>query len=70
MSTCAKSTHDAEADSRDEITQWVRENHDLLADVLRQGEDPYARACALVMLKHGATRRDIELVKEEIDEQC
>lgn len=50
-----------------EIRLYVKENLDLLADVLSHSQDPYARACALVLLKRGGTKRDVEAVKEEID---
>lgn len=53
----------------DEIREYVRENRELLADVLRHSEDAYARACALVLLKHGGTERDAEVVKDEV-ERC
>lgn len=51
----------------DDIESWVRENHELLADVLRRGDDPFARACALVALKHGGDERDLQAVKEEVE---
>lgn len=51
----------------DEITDYVRENGELIAKVIRSGEDPYARACALVLLMNGGEKRDIEAVKEEVE---
>lgn len=53
----------------DDIAAYVRENHDMIADVLQYSQDPYARACALVLLKHGGSERDIEAIKEEV-ERC
>lgn len=47
--------------------EYIRENHDMIAEVLRTSQDPYARACALVLLKHGGTERDIEMVKQEVE---
>ena len=55
------------ATTDDEIGEFVRENQELLADVLRHSEDAYARACALVLLKRGGTERDVEVVKDEVD---
>lgn len=54
----------------DEGMDWVRENRDLLAEVLRHGDDPYARACALVLLKEVGTERDIDAVKREVEDLC
>jgi len=54
----------------DDLTDYVRENRNVIADVLRHSQDPYARACALALLKHGGTERDAELVKREVEEQC
>lgn len=50
--------------------QYVDENRDLLVDVLRHGDDPYARACALILLKEGGSERDVEEIKREIEERC
>ena len=52
----------------DDIESWVHENRALIADVLRQGDDPFARACALVALKHGGNERDLEAVKKEVEQ--
>lgn len=54
----------------DDVESWVADNHDLIAQVLRQGNDPYARACALVLLKEASTERDVDAVKQEVDELC
>ncbi|MFB6134432.1 MAG: hypothetical protein ABEJ55_05540 [Halanaeroarchaeum sp.] len=45
---------------------FVEENSDLLADVLRYSQDSYARACALVLLRHGATERDLEAIQSDL----
>lgn len=55
------------ADAPSEVREYVRENPDILADVLKHSEDPYARACALVLLAYGGTERDADVVKQEID---
>lgn len=47
-------------DPDEELRDWVDENHDLLIDVIRHGEDPFARACALIALKHG-TDTDVDV---------
>lgn len=57
-------------DTTDDVADWVAENHDLIAEVLRRGDDPYARACALVLLKEAGTERDADAVKQEVDELC
>ena len=54
----------------EQIQDYVSENRELLAEVLREGDDPYARACALVLLKHGGDERDIEAIKEEVEKLC
>lgn len=53
----------------DDIVTYVRENRDIIAGVLRHSQDPYARACALVLLTHGGSERDVEAIKEEV-ERC
>jgi hypothetical protein len=53
-----------------EITTYVRENRDVIANVLRHSQDSYARACALALLMHGGTSRDVESVKQEVEEIC
>lgn len=57
------------ADGQD-LSTYVRENRDVLANVLRHSQDPYARACALALLLHGGTTRDVESVKQEVEEIC
>ena len=54
--------------SAEDIESYVRENQDFIADVLKKSEDTYARACALVLMKYGGTERDVELVKQEVEE--
>ena len=54
----------------DDLATFVRENRDVLANVLRNAQDPYARACALALLIHGGTTRDVESVKQEVEEIC
>lgn len=54
----------------EQIRDYVSENRELLAEVLREGDDPYARACALVLLKHGGDERDIEAIKKEVEKLC
>lgn len=56
--------------SDDDLTTYVREHRDVIANVLRHSQDPYARACALALLIHGGTTRDVETVKQEVEEVC
>lgn len=51
----------------EDIREYVRENRDLIAGVLRHSQDPYARACAFVLLKHGGTERDIEAIEADLE---
>lgn len=53
--------------SSDATRAFVRDNHDLIADVLRYSQDSYARACALVLLTHGGTERDIKEIEADLD---
>lgn len=53
-----------------DLSTYVRENRDVLANVLRHSQDPYARACALALLMNGGTARDVESVKQEVEEIC
>ena len=46
---------------------FVEDNRDLIADVLRYSQDTYARACALVLLQHGGTERDLEAIQSDLD---
>lgn len=50
----------------EEAREFVTENQDLLNDVLRYSENPYARACALVLLKHGGTQREVKAIQDEL----
>lgn len=54
----------------DDPTAYVRENPDVLANVLRNSQDSFARACALAILTYGGTTRDVETVKQEIEDIC
>jgi hypothetical protein len=54
----------------EDLSTYVRENRDVLANVLRYSQDPYARACALTLLMRGGTARDVESVKQEVEEIC
>lgn len=47
---------------------FVKGNRPLISDVLRYSQDPYARAWALVLLKHGGTERDVRAIEEDLDE--
>lgn len=51
-----------------ELSTYVRENRDVIADVLLHSQDSYVRACALVLLREGGTERDVEKIKQEVDE--
>lgn len=51
-----------------DVAEYVRENREDLAHVLRNCQDPYTRACALVLLREGGTERDIKKIKEELDQ--
>jgi hypothetical protein len=53
----------------DEISDWVAENPELLAGALLHG-DPHVRAFALVLLRHGGTKREKQAVIEEVEELC
>lgn len=52
---------------QEEVRTFVRNNQDLLSEVLRYSQDPYARACALVLLKRGGTERELEAIEEDFD---
>jgi len=52
----------------EDIRDYVRENRDEIAHVLRHSQDPYARACALVLLREGGTERDAEKIIQEVEE--
>lgn len=54
----------------DDLATFVRENQDVLANVLRHSQDSYARACALALLVNAGTTRDVESVKQEVEEIC
>jgi len=60
----------SDAETPDDLTTFVRENRELIAEILRKGDDPYTRACALVLLKHGGDERDIEAIKKEVEKLC
>ena len=51
----------------DTTRSYVRDNYDLIADVLRYSQDAYARACALALLANGGTQRDLERIKADLD---
>lgn len=53
-----------------DLSTYVRANRDVIANVLRHSQDPYARACALALLMNGGTARDAKSVKQEVDEIC
>jgi hypothetical protein len=50
-----------------EVREYVRENRDMLAHVLRHGDDLYARACAYALLVRGGDKPDVEKVKRELE---
>ena len=47
--------------------RFVKDNRDLITDVLRYSQDAYARACALVLLQHGGTERDLEAIQSDLE---
>lgn len=49
------------------VRDYVRNNHDELAHVLRHGDDLYARACAYALLVRGGTKPDLDKVRRELD---
>ncbi|WP_363463701.1 hypothetical protein [Halogeometricum borinquense] len=49
------------------VTEYVEENHDMIASVLKHSSDEFIRACALMLLKNGGTEYDVEQVKRELD---
>lgn len=59
--------------SRDSDTQdvqrYVDENTDLLREVLKYSEEPYAQAVALVLLNHGSSEPELDAVIQEL-ERC
>ena len=50
-----------------DVREFVRRNRDLIADVLQYSQDPYSRACAFVLLKHGGTERDVDAIVEDLE---
>lgn len=57
-----------DSDTKD-IEQFVDQNMDLIAEVLKHSEEPYARAVALVLLKHGSSDPELDAVIQEL-EKC
>lgn len=57
----------AKIEQEEQIANFIEENSDWIADVLRHSEDSYARACALTLLAYGGTQREIELVKRDLE---
>lgn len=53
--------------THEDVRAFVRDNQDLIADVLRYSQDPYARACALVLLTRGGTERDVDAVEDDLE---
>lgn len=51
----------------DATRSYVRDNRDLIADVLRYSQDSYARACALALLANGGSKRDLEEIRADLD---
>lgn len=51
----------------EDVREYVQENRDLIVDVLRYSQDPYARACAFVLLKHGGTERDVDAIEADLE---
>lgn len=51
-----------------EVREYVRNNREELAYVLKHGDDETVRALALAVLLRGGNERDREEVKREIDE--
>lgn len=60
------SSANAQAPEED-IRAFIKSNRDLIADVLRYSQDPYARACALVLLRHGGSERDLEAIEADLE---
>lgn len=50
----------------EDLRDFVKRNRRLIGDVLRYSQDPYARACAFVLLKYGGTERDLTAIEEDI----
>jgi hypothetical protein len=50
----------------EEAREFVTQNRQLLEDVLRFSQNPYARACALVLLKHGGTEREVDAIQDDL----
>ena len=54
-------------DPDEDVREFVRENRELIADVLRYSRNSYARACAFVLLKHGGTERDVDAIEADLE---
>lgn len=53
----------------DDIREEVQKHTDLISEVLKHSDDPYARGCALVLLKHGGSEPELDTVIREL-EKC
>lgn len=51
----------------EDVRTFIQANRDLIGDVLRYSQDPYARACALVLLKRGGTERDVDAIADDLN---
>lgn len=46
---------------------YVKDNRDLIVDILRYSQDSFPRACALALLVQGGTERDLNEIKADLD---
>lgn len=56
----------SDAEAPDDLTAFVRENHELITRLLAHG-DAEARGYALAVLANGAAAEDIDAVQVELD---
>ena len=47
--------------------EYVRKNRERIVGVIRHSDDPFARACAWVLLDRYTPDRDLEELREELD---
>lgn len=52
---------------RVDAEEYVRENRERIVRVIRHSDDPFARACAWVLLDRYTPDRDLEELREELD---
>lgn len=48
--------------------EYVREHRERIVQVIRHSDDPFARACAWVLLDRYTPDRDLEDLRDELDQ--